>query len=270
MTVDTQSSVSKILDALGIDAESPGAFDGGWIQTHGERVESLNPATGEAIAAVRMATEEDYERVAAVTLEAFREWRTWPAPLRGEIVRQLGEELRHHKEELGQLVALEVGKVLSEGRGEVQEMIDMADLAVGMSRQLYGLAMHSERPSHRMYEQWHPLGPVGIITAFNFPVAVWAWNAMVAAVCGDSMIWKPSHQSPLTAIAVTKIADRVLKANNAPPIFNLLLGGRGGVSERLVADRRFPLISATGSTRMGREVGKVVADRFGRSLLELG
>ena len=270
MTVDTQSSISRILDSLGIESENPGAFDGQWIQTHGERVESLNPATGEPIAAVRMATVDDYERVATVTLEAFREWRTWPAPLRGEIVRQLGEELRHHKEELGQLVALEVGKVLSEGRGEVQEMIDMADLAVGMSRQLYGLAMHSERPSHRMYEQWHPLGPVGIITAFNFPVAVWAWNAMVAAVCGDSMIWKPSHQSPLTAIAVTRIADRVLKANNAPPIFNLLLGGRTGVGERLVADRRFPLISATGSTRMGREVGKVVADRFGRSLLELG
>jgi aldehyde dehydrogenase (NAD+) len=270
MTVDTLSSVSRILDSLGIEAENHGAFDGEWIPTHGERLESINPTTGEPIAAVRMATLEDYERVAAVTVEAFREWRTWTAPRRGEIVRQLGEELRNHKEELGQLVTLEVGKVLSEGRGEVQEMIDMADLAVGLSRQLYGLAMHSERPQHRMYEQWHPLGPVGIITAFNFPVAVWAWNAMVAAVCGDSMIWKPSHQTPLTALAVTRIADRVLKANAAPPIFNLVLGGRTGVSERLVADRRFPLISATGSGRMGREVGKVVADRFGRTLLELG
>ncbi len=270
MTVDTVSSVSRILDSLGIEAENHGAFDGEWIQTHGERLESINPTTGEPIAAVRMATHEDYERVAAVTVEAFREWRTWPAPLRGEIVRQLGEELRRHKEELGQLVTLEMGKVVSEGRGEVQEMIDMADLAVGLSRQLYGLSMHSERPQHRMYEQWHPLGPVGIITAFNFPVAVWAWNAMVAAVCGDSMIWKPSHQTPLTALAVTRIADRVLKANNAPPIFNLVLGGRTGVSESLVADRRFPLISATGSGRMGREVGKVAADRFGRTLLELG
>ncbi|MFL6192917.1 MAG: aldehyde dehydrogenase family protein [Thermoanaerobaculia bacterium] len=270
MTVDTESTVSRILDALGVEAENAGAFDGQWMQTHGERVESLNPATGEPLAAVRLATADDYERVAAVTLEAFREWRTWPAPRRGEVVRQLGEELRHHKDELGRLVSLEVGKVLSEGLGEVQEMIDMADLAVGMSRQLYGLAMHSERPNHRMYEQWHPLGPVGIITAFNFPVAVWAWNAMVAAVCGDSMIWKPSHQAPLTAIAVTKIADRVLRANGAPPIFNLVMGGRTGVGEHLVADRRVPLISATGSTRMGREVGKVVADRFGRSLLELG
>ena len=217
-----------------------------------------------------MATIEDYERVAAVTVEAFREWRTWTAPRRGEVVRQLGEELRRHKEELGRLVTLEVGKILSEGLGEVQEMIDMADLAVGLSRQLFGLSMHSERPQHRMYEQWHPLGPVGIISAFNFPVAVWAWNAMVAAVCGDSMIWKPSHQTPLTALAVTRIADRVLKANGAPPIFNLVLGGRTGVAERLVADRRFPLISATGSGRMGREVGKVVADRLGRTLLELG
>jgi aldehyde dehydrogenase (NAD+) len=271
MTIDIQSSsVTRILDSLGVEAENPGAFDGEWIQTHGERIESVNPATGETIAAVRMATAEDYERVAARTVEAFREWRTWTAPRRGEIVRQLGEELRRHKEELGQLVTLEVGKVLSEGRGEVQEMIDMADLAVGMSRQLYGLAMHSERPQHRMYEQWHPLGPVGIITAFNFPVAVWAWNAMVAAVGGDSMIWKPSHQTPLTAIAVTRIADRVLKANSAPPIFNLVLGGRTGVAERLVEDRRFPLISATGSGKMGRAVGKAVADRFGRSLLELG
>jgi aldehyde dehydrogenase (NAD+) len=270
MTVDTESTVSRILDSLGIEAENPGAFDGQWIATHGEKVESLNPATGEPIAAIRMATAEDYERVAAVSLEAFREWQTWPAPRRGEIVRQLGEELRRHKEDLGRLVTLEVGKILAEGLGEVQEMIDMADLAVGMSRQLYGLSMHSERPKHRMYEQWHPLGPVGIITAFNFPVAVWAWNAMVAAVCGDSMIWKPSHQAPLTAIAVTKIADRVLKANNAPPIFNLVHGGRTGVGERMVADRRLPLISATGSVRMGREVGKVLADRLGRGLLELG
>ena len=270
MTIDTVSSVARTLDALGIGTENPGAFDGKWISTRGERIESMNPATGEPVAAVRLATVEDYERVTAASVEAFREWRTWPAPRRGEVVRQLGEELRRHKEELGRLVTLEVGKILSEGLGEVQEMIDMADLAVGLSRQLYGLAMHSERPQHRMYEQWHPLGPVGIITAFNFPVAVWAWNAMVAAVCGDSMIWKPSHQTPLTALAVTRIADRVLKANSAPPIFNLVLGGRTGVSERLVADRRFPLISATGSVRMGREVGKVVADRLGRSLLELG
>jgi aldehyde dehydrogenase (NAD+) len=267
---DTLKDTAHLLDALGLEAENPGAFDGTWIRTHGERVESLNPATGEPIAAVRLATAEDYERVAAVSAEAFRAWQTWPAPHRGEIVRQLGDELRKHKDELGRLVSLEVGKVQSEGLGEVQEMIDMADLAVGMSRQLYGLAMHSERPQHRMYEQWHPLGPVGIITAFNFPVAVWAWNAMVAAVCGDSMIWKPSHQAPLTAIAVTRIAARVLEANAAPPIFNLVMGGRSGVGERMVADPRLPLISATGSGRMGREVGKVLAERHGRALLELG
>ncbi len=270
MTVATLTNISRLLDALGLEPENPGAFDGTWIPTHGERVESLNPATGEPIAAVRMATVEDYERVAAMSLEAFRAWQTWPAPRRGEIVRQLGDELRHHKEELGQLVSLEVGKIQSEGLGEVQEMIDMADLAVGMSRQLYGLSMHSERPQHRMYEQWHPLGPIGIITAFNFPVAVWAWNAMVAAICGDSMIWKPSHQAPLCAIAVTRIAQRVLAANDAPPIFNLTFGGRAGVGERMVADPRLPLISATGSGRMGREIGKVLADRLGRALLELG
>jgi aldehyde dehydrogenase (NAD+) len=270
MTIDTMNQVSTVLDALGVEAENPGAFDGDWIHTHGERVESLNPATGEPLAAVRLATANDYERVAAAAVHAFHEWRTWPAPRRGEIVRQVGDELRRHKDDLGRLVSLEVGKVLSEGLGEVQEMIDMADLAVGMSRQLYGLAMHSERPNHRMYEQWHPLGPVGIVTAFNFPVAVWAWNAMVAAVAGDSTIWKPSHQAPLTAIAVTRIAQKVLAANGAPPIFNLVMGGRNGVGERLVADHRVPLISATGSGRMGREVGKVIADRFGRSLLELG
>ncbi|HTQ78627.1 MAG TPA: aldehyde dehydrogenase family protein, partial [Thermoanaerobaculia bacterium] len=270
MPVTTEHSVASTLEALGLASENPGAFDGSWIETSGERIESINPATGEPLAAVRMATLDDYERVATASVQAFEEWRTWPAPQRGEVVRQLGEELRKHKEALGRLVTLEVGKILTEGLGEVQEMIDMCDLAVGMSRQLFGLSMHSERPKHRMYEQWHPLGPVGIITAFNFPVAVWAWNAAVAAVCGDSMIWKPSHQAPLTALAVTKIADRVLRANNAPPIFNLAVAGRTGVSERLVADRRLPLISATGSVRMGREIGKVAADRFGRTLLELG
>ncbi len=270
MATTTVSSLSSTLLALGLEAENPGAFDGSWIETSGPRVESLNPATGEPLAAVHMATAADYERVAAASVRAFEVWRTWPAPRRGEVVRQLGEELRRHKQELGRLVTLEVGKVVSEGLGEVQEMIDMCDLAVGMSRQLYGLAMHSERPQHRMYEQWHPLGPVGIITAFNFPVAVWAWNAAVAAICGDSMIWKPSHQAPLTALAVTKIADRVLRANGAPPIFNLILGGRSGVGEAMVADRRLPLISATGSVRMGKEIGKVLADRLGRGLLELG
>jgi aldehyde dehydrogenase (NAD+) len=269
MPVETVNSISQTLEALGIAAENPGAFDGTWIQTTGERVESVNPATAETLAAIRMATPEEYERVAAATVAAFQAWQTWPAPRRGEVVRQLSEELRRHKQELGRLVTLEVGKVLSEGLGEVQEMIDMGDLAVGMSRQLYGLTMHSERPLHRMYEQWHPLGPIGIITAFNFPVAVWAWNAMVAAVCGDSMVWKPAPQAPLTAVAVTRIAERVLRANGAPPIFNLAFGGRP-LGELMVADRRLPLISATGSVRMGREIGTAVANRLGRSLLELG
>ncbi|MGE5233193.1 MAG: aldehyde dehydrogenase family protein, partial [Acidobacteriota bacterium] len=238
--------------------------------THGERVQSLNPATGEPIAAVRFAAAEDYERVAAAAQKAFEAWRAWPAPKRGEVVRQLAEELRKHKEDLGRLVSLEVGKIYSEGQGEVQEMIDMADFAVGLSRQLYGLSMQSERPNHRMYEQWHPLGPIGVVTAFNFPVAVWAWNAMIAAVAGDSTIWKPSHHAPLCAVAVTRIAQKVLERNGAPPIFNLVIGGRKGPGERLVADPRVPLISATGSTRMGREIGKVLADRFGRAILELG
>ncbi|HEX2252199.1 MAG TPA: aldehyde dehydrogenase family protein [Thermoanaerobaculia bacterium] len=266
----TASDTRALLEALGIEDENPGAFAGSWIATTGERLESIDPASGEPIAAVTMASESDYERLAATTVEAFHQWRTWPAPARGEVVRQLGDALRHHKDELGRLVSLEVGKVHSEGLGEVQEMIDMADLAVGMSRQLYGKTMHSERPHHRMYEQWHPLGPVGIITAFNFPVAVWAWNACVAAVCGDSMLWKPSEEAPLTALAVTRIAQRVLADNGAPPIFNLMVAGRGAAAERLVADRRFPLISATGSIRMGREVGQVVAARLGRTLLELG
>ncbi|MEM9293833.1 MAG: aldehyde dehydrogenase family protein [Acidobacteriota bacterium] len=266
----TQHSVADLLAAFDLQEVNPGAFDGQWIETTGETVASVNPATGETIASVRFATVEEYERVAATTVDAFRQWRTWPAPRRGEVVRRLGEVLRERKEELGQLVTLEVGKIRSEGLGEVQEMIDMADLAVGMSRQLYGKTMHSERPSHRMYEQWHPLGPVGIITAFNFPVAVWAWNATVAAVCGNSMIWKPSEIAPLTSLAVTRLAQQVLEEAGAPPIFNLVIGGGQGVGEALVADERFPLISATGSVRMGKIVGANVAGRMGRSLLELG
>ncbi len=270
MTVHTDTGTARTLRQLGIEENNPGAFCGRWLDTRGPRLESVCPATGEPIAAVATATAEDYETVAAASVEAFRQWREWPAPKRGEIVRQLGDELRRHKEPLGRLVTLEMGKILSEGLGEVQEMIDMADLAVGMSRQLYGLSMHSERPRHRMFEQWHPLGPVGIITAFNFPVAVWAWNATVAAVCGDSMIWKPSDKTPLTALAVTRIAARVLEANSAPPVFNLAIGNREQVGKHLVADRRVPLVSATGSVAMGRAVGRVIAERLGRSLLELG
>ena len=266
----SNDTVRDVLRELGLEHENSGAFDGSWLQAGGTVIESVNPATGEVMATVKQANAADYERVVEATEKAFAEWRTWPAPKRGEVVRQLGEELRVHKDALGKLVSLEVGKVLSEGLGEVQEMIDMADLAVGMSRQLFGLTMHSERPQHRMYEQWHPIGPVGIISAFNFPVAVWAWNAFVAAVCGDSMVWKPSEITPLTAIATTRIAQKVLERNDAPPIFNLLIGDREEVGERMTADRRFPLISATGSVAMGRRVGEVVARRLGSSLLELG
>ena len=270
MTVDTTPRAHELLRSLEIEPENPGAWCGRWLETSGPPVVSVNPADGEPLASVTTATAEEYETVAQTSVEAFRAWREWPAPRRGEVVRQLGDELRRHKEALGRLVTLEMGKIVSEGLGEVQEMIDMADLAVGMSRQLYGLSMHSERPRHRMYEQWHPLGPVGIITAFNFPVAVWAWNATVAAVCGDSMIWKPSEKTPLTALAVTKIAARVLEANDAPPVFGLAFGDRHQVGVPLSEDRRVPLVSATGSTAMGRAVGTAVARRLGRSLLELG
>ena len=264
-----KTDINALLEELGLEAENSGAFDGTWLDTQGEWLESVNPTTGEVIAKVRQATAADYEKVAAQSVEAFKAWREWPAPKRGEIVRQIGDALREYKDPLGRLVTLEMGKIYSEGLGEVQEMIDMADLAVGMSRQLFGKTMHSERYQHRMYEQWHPLGPVGIITAFNFPVAVWAWNACVAAVCGDSMIWKPSEVTPLTAIATTKIAQTVLEENDAPPIFGLAIGGRD-IGEVMTADSRLPLISATGSVRMGRAVGQVVAGRMARSLLELG
>ncbi len=270
MTVQTLTTHSDLLSALGVEPVNNGAYCGEWLSTNGPEVISIDPSTGNEIARVKTATSEDYERVVSVSVEAFHEWRTWPAPRRGEIVRLVADELRKHKDELGRLVTLEMGKILSEGLGEVQEMIDMADFSVGLSRQLYGLSMHSERAKHRMYEQWHPLGPVGIISAFNFPVAVWAWNAFVAAVCGDSNIWKPSEKTPLTAVAVTRIAGRVLKENSAPPIFNLLIGDRHQVGEPMTQDKRIPLISATGSTGMGRAVGQTVAQRIGRSLLELG
>ncbi len=265
-----QDTVRKTLDALGIESSNSGAFADSWLDTKGEEVASIDPTTGETLATVRLASVDDYEKVALTSVDAFKAWRKLPAPQRGEVVRALGNALRDHKDDLGRLVSLEVGKVTSEGLGEVQEMIDMCDLAVGMSRQLFGKTMHSERPEHRMYEQWHPLGPVGIITAFNFPVAVWCWNAAVAAVCGDSMIWKPSLKAPLTSIAVSKIAARVLADHDAPAIMGLIIGSDREVGETLIRDHRLPLISATGSVRMGRHVGTVVAERLGRSLLELG
>ena len=261
---------AELLESLGVRATHPGACTGSWIETDGRELVSHNPTTGEPLASVRQATGEHYEQVIAAAQESLTTWRMLPAPKRGEIVRQLGEELRKQKDSLGRLVSLEMGKILSEGLGEVQEMIDICDFAVGLSRQLYGLTMHSERERHRMYEQWHPLGTIGIITAFNFPVAVWAWNSALAAVCGDAMVWKPSSKTPLTAVAVQNIANKVMERNGLSGIFGLVIGRGADVGEKMLADRRLPLISATGSCRMGRRIATVVGERLGRSLLELG
>jgi aldehyde dehydrogenase (NAD+) len=235
----------------------------------GATLHPTNPATGRPLPAVQAASPQEYDQAVDRACEVFRVWRTIPAPRRGEVVRQIGEALRARKADLGLLITLETGKIRSEGEGEVQEMIDMCDFAVGLSRQLYGLTIASERPRHRMIEQWHPLGPIGIITAFNFPTAVWAWNAMIAAVCGDTMIWKPSPRTPLTAVAVQRIADEVARANDCEGVFQLCAGGED-IGRRMLEDRRLPLISATGSCRLGRVVGEVVGRRLGRSLLELG
>ena len=236
----------------------------------GSEVVSYNPATGSELGRAPLASIADFESVIARASATFERWRTLPAPQRGEIVRQIGEELRRAKDDLGKLVSREAGKILAEGQGEVQEMIDIADFACGLSRQLYGLSMHSERPGHRMYEQWHPLGVVGVISAFNFPVAVWSWNALIAMVCGDTVVWKPSLKTPLCALAVQKICDRVLERNGWAGVLNAVIGTDEVIGERLIRDRRVPLISATGSTRMGRHVAPVVAERLGRTLLELG
>ena len=260
----------QILHALGLEDENPGAFAAGWMETEGDLLPSYDPTTGEAIASVKQATVGNYEQVVGNAVEVFQEWRMVPAPVRGEYVRQLGNALREYKNPLGSLVAYEMGKIKPEGDGEVQEMIDICDFAVGLSRQLYGLTMGSERPRHRMYEQWHPLGPVGVITSFNFPTAVWAWNACIAAVCGDTMIWKPSSSTPLTAVAVTRIAQDVMAGSGFEGVFNLVIGSGSTVGDTMINDRRVPMISATGSCGMGERVGTAVAKRLGRSLLELG
>ena len=231
---------------------------------------SFNPATGQAIASVALATEADYEKAVQSSEAAFLRWRLVPAPQRGLMVREIAEALRVHKQDLGALVSLETGKIYQEGLGEVQEMIDVADFALGLSRQLYGMTTQSERPGHRLYEQWHPLGPVGVISAFNFPVAVWAWNALIAAVCGDTVIWKPSEETPLSAVAVHNIASTVLRKYDFADVFSMLTGDVKTVGEPMLDDRRLPLISATGSTRMGRIVAERVGRRLGRTLLELG
>ena len=248
-----------------------GACGHTWIENPGgEELASLNPSDGSELGRVRLAVEEDYDEVLWAATKTFERWRTLPAPQRGDIVREIGDELRAAKNELGNLVTLEMGKILAEGRGEVQEMIDIADFATGLSRQLYGLSMHSERPGHRMYEQWHPLGVVGVISAFNFPVAVWSWNALIAMVCGDTVVWKPSPKTPLTAIAVQMICNRVLERRGWQGVLNLVIGRDDVVGERLIRDPRVPLISATGSTRMGKHIAPIIASGMRRSLLELG
>jgi len=264
--------IEQALKRLGIKDINYGACTGGqWLPTSGEKIESWSPADGQLIGSVSQATTEDYEKVVKLSQQAFKEWSKVPAPKRGEVVRQIGNALREYKEDLGKLVSYEMGKIYQEGLGEVQEMIDICDFAVGLSRQLHGFTMHSERPDHRMYEQYHPLGIVGVISAFNFPVAVWSWNAMLALVCGDTVIWKPSSKVMLCAVAVHNIVANVLKANNVPEgTLCLVAGSSKYIGDNFLADKRVPLISATGSTAVGKRVGKIVGERLGRSLLELG
>src|ERR1700722_9367934 len=263
-------STAALLKKLGLKNTNSGVFCGEWLGG-GATIKSISPIDGKVLASVRQATPAEYELAMQRACAAFQKWQSVPAPKRGEIVRQLGNALREAKQDLGRLVTLEAGKIPAEGEGEVQEMIDICDFAVGLSRQLYGLTIASERPQHRMMEQWHPLGVVGVITSFNFPIAVWAWNSALAAVCGNSTLWKPSGQTPITAIATTIIAERVCRANDIDPaIFTLCSGDGASIGATMVNDKRIPLISATGSTRMGREVGELVSRRLGRSLLELG
>ena len=263
--------IKKVLDQLGInDGVNSGASTGKWLETNGEVVASSTPVDGSKIGEVKFATVEDYNKVVKVAAEGFIEWRKWTAPQRGEIVRQVGNALRENKETLGALVSYEMGKSFQEGLGEVQEMIDICDFAVGLSRQLYGFTIASERPKHRMMEQYHPLGVVGIISAFNFPVAVWSWNTALAWVCGDTCVWKPSEKTPLTAIACQLITQKVFEANNVPEGVSSLVIGGPEIGQALAADSTIALVSATGSTRMGRSVAQAVAARLGKSLLELG
>jgi aldehyde dehydrogenase (NAD+) len=258
------------LAALGIEDQNLGGFSGDWVGS-GPTLDVITPIDGSRIATVKQVTEAEYDAIVERAHRAFLAWRRVPAPKRGELIRQLGLRLREHKRDLGYLVTLEMGKILPEGEGEVQEMIDICDFAVGLSRQLYGLTMQSERPDHRMFEQWHPLGVIGVITSFNFPTAVWSWNTALACVCGDSVLWKPASKTPLTAIATTKIAQQVCVENEVDPaIFSLVIGKGSTVGEKILHDRRVPLISFTGSSQMGHRVSEVVGQRLGRTILELG
>src|SRR5881296_447718 len=262
--------MKSLFDKLRLKDDNPGVFDGEW-RGGGAKINKISSIDGRRLASVRTASDDDYNKAITRAQEAFLKWRVTPGPVRGDTVRRLGNALRELKHELGQLVTLETGKIIAEGEGEVQEMIDICDLAVGQSRMLYGLTIQSERASHRLMEQWHPLGVVAVITAFNFPVAVWSWNAALAAVCGDATIWKPSEKTPLTAIAVTKIAERVCQETGAnPAIFTLLIGDRKSVGQKLADDTRIPLISATGSVAMGLNVAKTVHGRLGKTIMELG
>lgn len=270
-TATIGTSIKEVLDELGIQAVNSGASTGThWFNTRGEKIDSFSPVDAQLIASVNSATPAEYEACILKAQEAFKEWRLMPAPKRGEIVRQLGQKLRVYKEPLGKLVSYEMGKSYQEGLGEVQEMIDICDFAVGLSRQLNGSTLQSERPAHRMYDQYHPLGIVGIISAFNFPVAVWCWNTALAWICGDVCIWKPSEKTPLTAVACQKIAAEVFAENNVPEGVSCVIIGDAEIGKLMTADKRVPLVSATGSTRMGRAVGETVAKRLGKSLLELG
>ena len=265
--------MNSILEKLNIKENNYGACSGpgGWMKnSSSKKIASINPATGKIIASVFESTIDDCNAIVKKSGDAYKEWRKVPAPIRGQLVREMAEALRDYKDPLGSLVALEMGKIKQEGDGEVQEMIDIADFAVGQSRMLYGKTMHSERPQHRMYEQWHPIGPVGVISAFNFPVAVWSWNAFLAAICGNTTIWKPSEQAPLCAIAVQNICNEVLKINDVPDIFSLIIGAGSTVGEHLINDKSVPLISFTGSTSVGRHVSEIVSSRFGKTILELG
>jgi aldehyde dehydrogenase (NAD+) len=265
--------ITHIFQDLGLKDINPGAWSGshGWSSPKtGALIDSINPASGERLAQVRGATPEDYEQIMASAVHAAQQWRQVPAPKRGEAIRLMGEELRAHKDSLGSLVSLENGKIKAEGDGEVQEMIDIADFAVGQSRMLYGLTMHSERAQHRMYEQWHPLGVVGVISAFNFPVAVWSWNAFLAAISGNATVWKPSPKTSLCSLAVQGICNRVLERHKLPAIFQIFIDAGTSLATKFVDDRRVALVSFTGSTHVGRQIGVRVAERLGKSLLELG
>ena len=270
ISIAAQFGMNEALAQLGVKDINEGTSTGQNNFSNGEILESYSPVDGQLIGSVKTTTAADYEKVMQASTEAFKTFRLMPAPLRGEIVRQFGDKLRKNKEALGKLVSYEMGKSLQEGYGEVQEMIDICDFAVGLSRQLHGLTMHSERPGHRMYEQYHPMGVVGIISAFNFPVAVWAWNTALAWICGDVCVWKPSEKTPLCGVACQNIIAEVLKENNLPEGISCLINGDYKIGELMTADKRIPLVSATGSTRMGKIVAQTVAGRLGKSLLELG